>query len=132
MKRRLASAFARDEHGAAALEFAIVGNVFLIFLMSISYGAIMLWHETHLDWAVQNSSRLAAINPAVTAGAIQSSVNGYLTGLGMGPATVQYQIVTLGGVKVGQITATMRDTFTVPLISSFNINYSASANVPQP
>ena len=68
----------------------------------------------------------------VTTGDIKTAVNGYLSSVGMNPATVDYQVSTMGGAKVGQINATMTETFTVPLFKSFNLTYSASADVPQP
>jgi Flp pilus assembly protein TadG len=123
----------RETSGSAAIEFAVVGNVFLMFVIAIAYAAIILWHEAHLDWAVQRSSRLAALGgTTVTATDIQTAVNGYLTSVGMNPATVQYQVSTLGGAKVGQITASMTETFSVPLFKPLHLTYTASADVPQP
>lgn len=132
MMRRKLPSLVRDTSGSAAIEFAVVGNVFLMFMICIAYAAIILWHEAHLDWAVQRSSRLAALGGTVTSTDIQSAVNGYLTSVGMNTATVQYQVSTMGGAKVGQITASMTETFTVPLFKSFHLTYTSSANVPQP
>jgi Flp pilus assembly protein TadG len=131
MKRRLLARLVREQGGAAALEFAIVGNVFLLLIMGISYSAIMMWHKSHLNWAVDSASRIAAINSSATQADISTAVNTYLSNVGMSPATVTYSVVTTNGVKVGQISATLSETMTVPLLRSFHLSYQASAKVPQ-
>jgi len=130
MMRGKLDRFVRDSSGGAAVEFAVVGNVFLMFIICIAYVAIILWHEAHLDWAVQRSSRLAALG-TTTASDLQTAVNGYLSSVGMNPATVQYQVNTMGGAKVAQISASMTETFTVPLFKPINLTYTSSAKVPQ-
>jgi Flp pilus assembly protein TadG len=132
VKRRLLGRLVRDESGAAALEFAIVGNVFLLLLMGISYTAIMLWHKSHLNWAVDAASRLAAVNTSVTQADMTTAVNNYLTSVGLDTASVTYSVQTLSGVKVGLINATMTETLRVPLLNTFHLTYQASARVPQP
>jgi Flp pilus assembly protein TadG len=122
----------RDASGAAALEFAIVGNAFLLLLFGTAYVAIMLWHEANLDWAVESGARVAVLNSAATQSDVSTAVNGYLASVGMGNATVAYTTSTSGGVTVGQITATKTEAFTVPFLSTYNITYNASANVPMP
>jgi len=131
MKRGLLRRFIRARDGAAALEFAIVGNVFILVLMGISYTAIMLWHKSHLNWAVDAASRVAAVNTSVTQAQMTTAVNNYLTSVGMDTATVTYSVQTQGGVKVGLISATLSETMTVPLLSTYHLTYSASARVPQ-
>ncbi|HEY2032641.1 MAG TPA: TadE/TadG family type IV pilus assembly protein, partial [Rhizomicrobium sp.] len=81
MRRR---AFFRDRSGAAAIEFAIVGNVFLMLLFGIAYIGIIYWHAANLDWAVDAGSRIAILNSSATQGDISTAVNGYLTQVGMG------------------------------------------------
>lgn len=125
-------AFLRDRGGSAAIEFAIVGNVFLMFLFAIAYLAIFLWHAANLDWAVEAASRVAVVNSSATQSDIQTAVNNYLSSVGMGSATVQYNVTTSNGVKVAQITASKSESFAVPFFSTKNLNYQATADVPQP
>ena len=131
MKRRSFRKAWRDTNGASAIEFAIVGNAFLLLLFGTAYVAIMLWHEANLDWAVESGARVAVLNSAATQSDVSTAVNGYLTSVGMpGNATVAYTTSTSGGVTVGQITASDTEQFVVPFLSTYSITYHASANVP--
>jgi Flp pilus assembly protein TadG len=132
MKQRSFRTAWRDAGGAAAIEFAIVGNAFLLLLFGTAYVAIMLWHEANLDWAVESGARVAVLNSAATQSDVSTAVNGYLASVGMGNATVAYTTSTTSGVTVGQITATKTEQFAVPFLSTYNITYNASANVPMP
>jgi len=134
MNRRSFRKAWRNTSGAAAIEFAIVGNAFLLLLFGTAYVSIMLWHEANLDWAVESAARTAVVlNSNATQADVATAVNGYLTSVGMtGDATVAYTTSTSGGVTVGQITATATDHITVPFLSTYNITYQSTANVPMP
>jgi Flp pilus assembly protein TadG len=122
----------RDQRGSSAVEFAVVGNVFLMVILAVCYLGIMLWHESHLNWAVDAASRLAAVDSTTTQTAIATAVNNYLTSVGMDTASVSYSVATVSGVKVGTINATLIETLTVPLFSTVHLTYTASAKIPQP
>jgi Flp pilus assembly protein TadG len=122
------SALARDEQGAAAVEFAIVSVAFFSFIFAIGYAGIMLFTDMALHWAVERSVRLAVIDSATTQTAIASEVNGFLTSLGIPAATVTYSVAA-GTVPTAHINATLTQTYTVPLISTMNITYTADAYV---
>ena len=50
-----------DERGTAAVEFALVGPVFLLLLMSALTMGLLLFSVTALEAAVQGAARCAAI-----------------------------------------------------------------------
>jgi Flp pilus assembly protein TadG len=130
MRKRFS--FLREDDGAAAIEFALVGNAFLILLLGTAYIAIMWWHSANLKWAVQSAARVAVLNSSATQSDISTAVNDYLASVGMDSATVHYSVVTSNGVKVGEITASKTEQFAVPLLFTKDITLQASANVPQP
>jgi len=125
-----ARAFARDAGGTAAVEFAIVSTAFLTFLFAIAYLGIIFFTDATLQWAVEKSSRLAAINPAVTQTDIANSVNTYLASADAPAASVTYSVTQSGTMKTGTIFATFSKSYTVPMIKTFDITYSANASVP--
>jgi Flp pilus assembly protein TadG len=49
------SDLAKDQRGAAAVEFAIVSGVFVTALIGIAYLGIMLFTNAALHWAVERS-----------------------------------------------------------------------------
>jgi Flp pilus assembly protein TadG len=129
-RRFKARRFIRDEGGATAVEFALVSVAFLTFIFAIIYLAIILFANATLQWAVDKGSRIAAINPAATQTEISDAVNQSLSSAGAPTANVTYSISTTGVVKTGKISANFTKTYTVPMIKTFTINYSATTTVP--
>jgi Flp pilus assembly protein TadG len=123
-------ALSRDNSGAAAVEFALVSSAFISFVLGIFYLTLMLFTNLSLNWAVQRAIRAASINPAVSQSSLASEVNGYLTAMGLPAANVSY-VVTGGSVPTAHISATLAQSYTVPLISTFNITFAADAYVAQ-
>ncbi len=123
-------AVARDEGGAAAVEFAIVSTVFFMCVIGIAYMGIMLYTNLAVHWALEKGARVAAVNTSTTQTAVASAINGYLNSVGVSSATVTYSVVT-GSFPVANITASLTQSYSVPLFSNFNITYSANTKVPQ-
>ena len=124
------SRLAKDQCGAAAMEFAIVSGVFVTALIGIAYLGVMLFTNAALHWAVERSVRLAAISTSTTQSAISTALNGYLSSLGVPAATVTYSVAT-GAFPVAHINATLSQSYTIPFIPTMNVTYVADAYVPQ-
>lgn len=58
-------AFRTNEDGAAAIEFAIVGPVFLLLVIGLIYGCIMLFGVASLHYAVEEGARCASVKSTV-------------------------------------------------------------------
>lgn len=129
----LTSNYARDKSGATAVEFAIIGNAFLMFIMVIFYASMMLYAYAGVYWAVEDASRLAAINTSTTQSDITTAVNSALSSVGLPPATsVSYSVSTAASsFPVATISAQLTQTYDVPLVSNVTITYSAATSVPQ-
>jgi Flp pilus assembly protein TadG len=122
--------FVADERGAAAVEFAVVSVAFFMFLFAIAYIAIIMFTNATLQWAVESGSRLAAINQAATQSDISNAVNSYLAAANAPSATVNYSVSQNGTLKTAIISASFSESYSVPLISTFDIDYNASTSVP--
>jgi Flp pilus assembly protein TadG len=120
-----------DNSGATAVEFAIISSVFIILIFGLSYAAIWMFDKASLQFAVERASRLAAINTAATQNEIATAVNDYLGGVGLPRADVVYSVSNAAGFPVANIQASFAQTYTLPLVSTFNITYSANTYVPQ-
>lgn len=64
MLNRISDIF-RDARGATAVEFAIVGPVFLLFMLGLTYTGMLLFANGSLQYAVQAGARCASIQTAV-------------------------------------------------------------------
>jgi len=125
--------FLREDAGATAVEFAMVSSAFLSLVVGVCYLGLMLFNNMTLEWALTRASRLAEINKAVTQAQITQAVNGYLASSGLPNATVQYSsTLSSSGLRSATIAASFRQTFEVPMISTFDINFSSNITVPQP
>lgn len=123
--------FSNDHRGAAAPEFAVVATAFIMFVMAIAYIGLMLFTYAGVHWAVEDASRIAAVNTAATQNQVSTAVNNDLTSIGLPNATsVNYSVVN-GSFPVATISATLTQSYAVPLISNLTITYSASTSVPQ-
>jgi len=129
-KFRRTIGFIADDCGAAAVEFAMVSSAFITMVFGITYLSIMLHHKATLQWAVESAIRKAAITTTVTQSAMQTELNTYLTKTGMPSATATYTVST-GAIPVATLTATFSQSYKIPFVATFNINYSATAKMPQ-
>ena len=57
--------FIPDDTGAAAIEFAIVGPVFLLLVIGLIYGCFMLFGIASLHFAVEEGARCASVKTTV-------------------------------------------------------------------
>ena len=73
---------------------------------------------------------MAAVGTTATESDVRTALNGYLAALGIPAATVSY---TIGGgnFPVAHISATLTQSYTLPLISTFDVTYAAETYVPQ-
>ncbi|MGH7074935.1 MAG: TadE/TadG family type IV pilus assembly protein [Stellaceae bacterium] len=84
----------RDRRGTTALEFAIVGPLFLLLIMAILENALILWSQAVLDNATRDAARLTLT------GQSQSGGTSFQTALckGVGPlmncAYLKYRMET--------------------------------------
>src|SRR5207237_5836075 len=107
-------------------------TAFLMFLMAICYIGLMLFAYAGVHWAVEDASRVASLNTSATQSDIQTAVNNELTSVGLPSATsVSYSVSSSGGFAVATISATLTQSYVVPLLSSVTITYSATTKVPQ-
>ena len=54
-----------DECGAAALEFGIVGPIFMLFMIGTAYTCMMLFAESSMQYAVEAGARCASVQTTV-------------------------------------------------------------------
>lgn len=119
-----------DEGGAAAVEFALVSVVFIPLLLGICYIGIMLFNRVSLDWAVEKAARVAEVNPSASASDIAAAVNSYLSSEGLPHATVVYSTVLSAGVTIATINAQYSQTYYLPMVSTFHMNFASNLSVP--
>ncbi|MDE2013469.1 MAG: pilus assembly protein [Alphaproteobacteria bacterium] len=122
--------FSRDAGGAAAVEFALVSVAFFSLLFGIIFLAIFLYTNATLQWAISRAARLPEIDAAVSQSQITQAIDKDLSTAGITDASVTYSVSQSGGATIGTISASFDRTYSVPLIDTFNLHYSATTSVP--
>jgi hypothetical protein len=59
MVRRVTTAHASGESGAAALEFALVAPAFLLMVLGLVYFSLVVWMTASLQYAAEDAARCA-------------------------------------------------------------------------
>ena len=119
-----------DEGGATAVEFAIIANVFIVFIMVIAYFGIMLFNTASLDWAVNDAARIASVDSTADQTAISNAINARLSSFGLSNATVTYTVGMVNSIQTGHIQASYVQTYSIPFLKTFDMTYSSQAYVP--
>lgn len=57
--------FRHADQGATAIEFAIVGPIFMLLVIGMIYGCIMLFSMASLHYAVEEGARCASVKTTV-------------------------------------------------------------------
>ena len=86
-----------DASGAAALEFAIVGPVFILFMIGSVYTCMMLFAESSMQYAVEAGARCASVQTTVCTSS--STTTAYAQNAYYGPLispTFTYAAATCG------------------------------------
>lgn len=116
--------------GSAAVEFAIIGPVLVVLLFGIViFGKIYFDRET-LETAVESAGRTIALNSSVTQSQLQTAIQNGLGSIGNPSVTVNYATVTINGVAVGHLSATMTTSYVVPLWKTYSMTYTADTYLP--
>lgn len=90
----------------------------------------MYFDTQTLQTAVESAGRMMALNSNVTQSQLQTAIQNGLGSIGNPTVTVNYATVTINGVSVGHLSATLTRSYTVPLITTYNMNYTADTYLP--
>jgi Flp pilus assembly protein TadG len=75
-----------DQRGTSALEFAIVGPVFLSLIVGLIYGCLLLFTMASMQYAVEEGSRCASVKTTICTSS--ASIIAYTQAAYLGPFTV--------------------------------------------
>jgi Flp pilus assembly protein TadG len=115
-----------DARGTSAIEFAIVGPVFMGCVVGMVYIGMMLFAEGSLQYAVEASARCAAVNTAVCSSS--STTQTYASNVYYGPS--ESPVFTSTSTTCGQ-KVTASATMTVNwVLGHANVPLSAAACFP--
>ncbi|MCB1650883.1 MAG: pilus assembly protein [Alphaproteobacteria bacterium] len=65
------NSYSRNRDGATAIEFALVAIPFLLIIFGVMEGGRLVWSMNAVQYAVEETSRYAALNPDLSTSAFQ-------------------------------------------------------------
>ena len=123
-----------DQGGATALEFALVLPVFVTLFLGAFQVAWVMHSAATVRWSLESSSRMLLLNPATTQDQLKAAVAAKLAGL-VNPSDVTVTLVADNsnpGAPVLKASSDYRPTLAIPLVSSWNLDLTATTVVPTP
>lgn len=118
--------FRRQEHGAVALEFAIVGTLFIFLSLAIIDFARNFHTQHRMAHMADQLARAVYLNPAMTAEELAAR----LTALGGTEYTLTVETTAQNGVPVRLITVTEDQDYISPGLSDLSGKIRILRSVP--
>jgi Flp pilus assembly protein TadG len=119
--------FLGNRSGGAALEFALLGPVFLLFIIGLFQVCWAMYCSSSVRYALHNSARALVLNPSMSQSDFQALVTSAVT-----PLVAQNVAVTLvktspgNGLQLSTATATYNYQIVIPFIPTYNGQFTTS------
>ena len=126
MKRRW---FLKDERGTSAIEFAIVGPVFIMLVVGMTEAGVLLWTQLGLQHGAEMAARCSTVDKTLcgTASAVQQYAA--QRSLGVNPPASTFSVDSPAcGI---QVTANYTYQFVSSYFGTASIVLTAQSCVPQ-
>jgi Flp pilus assembly protein TadG len=119
--------FAGDRSGGAALEFALLGPVILMFMIGFFQVAWAMYCASSVRYGLHNSARALVLNPAMSQADFESLVKSAVTPLAAQNVSVTLTKTSAGtGIQLSQATATYDYQIVIPFMPTYNGEFSTS------
>lgn len=124
--------FRRDEGGASAAEFALVAPLLFTLLFGLFQFGWALHCASSVRYALEDSSRLIAVDDDVTAGEVETALRARLARLADAEIDITVSETTGTGVAYTLVETTYQHDMVVPFLGEFAIPFEAEVRVAQP
>jgi Flp pilus assembly protein TadG len=128
--RARARGLVRDRRGVAAIEFALVAPLFLLFAFGLIEFSRLLWTDNALEYAAEQAARYALANPTASATQIRAVAVGQVPTVDPNAVTVTITYDTTNGVQFVTVTASTPFSPIVSIIPIGSLTLSGSSRMP--
>lgn len=122
--------FFKAVDGASAVEFAMILPVFVTMVMGTIQMGIVYYQAGTVQFALEEAARQVMVNPDMSSGQIQSSIENKLEDLTSQTVTVTYSLDNSGPISVAQVNASFSIQVVIPFVPSFSIPFNAQTQIP--
>jgi len=130
MRRDLRRAWPADEDGATAVEFALVLPLLVIFILGIWYLGWAMNLGSEVRHAVELGSRVYISNPSATDTDVKTAIASHLTDVPINSITLATTTSSIGSASSQHISWSFQTTAPIPFLSSLQITFNGSYDVP--
>jgi Flp pilus assembly protein TadG len=119
--------FLGNRSGGAALEFAFLGPVFLVFIIGFFQVAWAMYCASSVRYALHNSARALVLNPAMDQTTFQNLVMSAVTPLAAQNVTVTLTKTSPGnGLQLSLAQATYNYQIVIPFVPTYNGTFTTN------
>ena len=119
--------FAGDRSGGAALEFALLGPVILLFMIGFFQVAWAMYCASSVRYGLHNGARALVLDPSMSQSDFQNVVKAAVTPLAAQDVSVSLTKTTAGtGLQLSQATATYSYQIVIPFMPTYHGQFSTS------
>ena len=122
--------FAAATGGASAVEFAMILPVFVSMVMGTIQMGIVYYQAGTVQFALEEAARQVMVNPDMSSGQIQTSIENKLADLTSQSVTVTYSLDNSGPISIAQVNASFSIQVVIPFVPSFSIPFNAQTQIP--
>ncbi len=122
--------FARASEGAAAIEFAIILPVFVMFVMGIFEGGRMMWIRNSIQTATEEAGRFAMAHTTATDAELITQAADYFDSVSMDNPTFTVVRDTTGSMDFVTITGVYTFQYMFSIFDFGNVELDGKARVP--
>lgn len=119
-----------DEAGTAAIEFAILGPVFLALVFAIFAFGWGINQSMTVRFQLERCARAFLLDPTMTQSQLSTMLADKVGSLGIHNVTVTLTTVTASGYNVAHATARYAFDIPIPLVGTFPISYETDVDIP--
>ena len=120
----------RANGGASAVELAMILPVFVTMVMGTIQMGIVYYQAGTVQFALEEAARQVMVNPDMSSGQIQSSIENRLADLTSQSVTVTYSLDNSGPISIAQVNASFSIQVVIPFVPAFSIPFNAETQIP--
>jgi Flp pilus assembly protein TadG len=122
--------FLRATNGAAAVEFAIVAPIFILFCIGIFEAGRMMWIRNSIQTATEEAARYAMVHTTATDTELAAHAANYYADVSLDAPTFTITRDTTDGVNFVTVTGAYTFQFEFTFFDFGNIELDGKARVP--
>jgi Flp pilus assembly protein TadG len=124
------SLFGRCASGAAAIEFAILMPVLVLFIVGTFAVSWAIHGVSSVNYALEQTSRMLQLDRTVSVSSLQSAINAKLASLGKQQVTLTLtHEAPAGDTDIAHVTARYDFPVRVPLLTTWSLTFQRTATV---